>query len=162
MVCRRTCMSFCTVVPSPTNDWCGFTVFLVSPGDGYDSPYSVCCIRGDAEYLAVHRSVTFFTEPRIIYGVTGVHSSLKLPYPAHRRAAFAEVSLFSVRSPGLRSCTVCCFVRVLLDRSSASLRSRGAKARRLVRTGPSSASRLFGCQWTVEEALSSSHLYRGR
>lgn len=77
-------MSFCTVVPSPTNDWRGFTVFLISPGDGYNSPYSVCCIRGDTEYLAVHRSVTFFTELRIIYGVTGIHSSLKLPYPAHR------------------------------------------------------------------------------
>ena len=146
MVCRRTCMSFCTVVPSPTNDWRGFTVFLISPSDGYDSQFSVCCIRGDAEYLAVHRSVTFFTEPRIIHGVTGIYSSLKLPCPAHRRAAFAEVSLFSVRSRGLRSCTVYCFARGLVDRSSALLRSHGGQARRLVRTGPSSASRLFGCQ----------------
>lgn len=38
------------------------------------------------------------------------------------------------------------FVRVLVYRSFASLRSHGGLDRQLVRTGPSSASRLFGCQ----------------
>ena len=98
---------------------------------------------GNAEYLAALHSTTCFAESRIIYGVTDINSSPKPPYPAHRRAAFAEVSLFSVRCLGLRSNTVKRSVRGLVYRSSVFSRSFGAQARQLFRTGSSSASRLF-------------------
>ena len=104
MVCRNAKTSaqwFCRQII--LNEWTVAVLFSV-PGEPKHK--QDLCYRGDAEYLAVHRSVTFFTEPRIIHGVTGIYSSLKLPCPAHRRAAFAEVSLFSIRSLGLQSGTI--------------------------------------------------------
>lgn len=64
---------------------------------------------------------TSFVTTRIIYGVEASFSTGR-PYPAHRRAALTEVSLFTTRGYGLRSNAVDGFV---LSKSIALSRKGG-------------------------------------
>lgn len=103
-------------------------------------------LRGDAEYLAAYLSATSFAETRIIYGVIGIKFQPETSISRPPASCFRRSLIIHRRSRGLLSNAVSCSAVTMVYRSSALLRSHGAQAQWLVRTVPSSASRLFGCQ----------------